>query len=295
MDAAMTGRPGLEMVEDIETSLLLEAVYRRYHYDFRSYAPATIIRRLAQARKHFGTATLSALQDTVLHDPAAFQQLLGFLTIQVSEMFRDPSYFRTLREDVLPHLKTYPSLKIWVAGCADGEELYSLAILFREEGLESRTIFYATDVNPEALKKAEAGIYELDRIPLFTENHQGSGGRCSLSDYYTAAYGAAVFDKTLRDRTVFSAHSLVSDAVFSEVHLVSCRNVLIYFDRELQDRAVGLFRDSLVFGGFLGLGAKETVRFSRHAGSFRDFSQAERIFRKATPDLAGKDTVRAAA
>jgi chemotaxis protein methyltransferase CheR len=295
MDAAMSVRLGLETVEEIETSLLLEAVYRRYHYDFRRYAPTTVIRRLAQAREHFGSATLSALQERVLHDPAAFQQLLGILTIQVSEMFRDPTYFRALREEVVPHLRTYPSLKVWVAGCADGEELYSLAILFREEGLESRTIFYATDVNPAALKKAEAGIYELDRITLFTENHRESGGRCSLSEYYTAAYGAAAFDKALRERTVFSAHSLVSDAVFAEVHLVSCRNVLIYFDRELQDRAVGLFRDSLVHGGFLGLGAKETVRFSRHADSFRDFSQAERIYRKGAERLAGKESVHAAA
>lgn len=291
----MKGRPGLETVEEIETSLLLEAVYRRYHYDFRSYAPTTVTRRLIQAREYFGTTTLSAMQAKVLHDPAAFQELLGFLTIQVSEMFRDPSYFRALREQVLPHLRTYPSLKVWVAGCADGEELYSLAIMFREERLEARTIFYATDVNPGGLKKAEAGIYELNRIPLFTENHRQSGGRCSLSDYYTAAYGAVAFDKTLRERTVFSAHSLVSDTVFSEVHLISCRNVLIYFDRELQDRAVGLFRDSLVHGGFLGLGAKETVRFSRHADSFRDFSQAERIYRKAVPGVGGKDTVHAAA
>jgi chemotaxis protein methyltransferase CheR len=295
MDAAMNARSKLETVEDIETSLLLEAVYRRYHYDFRSYAPTTVIRRLNQAREHFKAPTLSALQEKVLHDPAVFHELLGFLTIQVSEMFRDPAYFRTLREKVVPHLKTYPSLKVWVAGCADGEELYSLAILFREEGLEARTIFYATDVNPGALKKAEAAIYELDRIPLFTANHRQSGGRCSLSDYYTAAYGAAAFDKTLRERTLFSSHSLVSDAVFAEVHLVSCRNVLIYFDRGLQDRALGLFRDALVHGGFLGLGAKETVRFSRHAESFSDFSQPERIYRKALPGLAGKDMAHAAA
>jgi chemotaxis protein methyltransferase CheR len=295
MDAAMSGRSGLETVEEIETSLLLEAVYRRYHYDFRKYAPTTMIRRLAQARAHFAAPTLSALQEKVLHDPAAFQQLLGFLTIQVSEMFRDPAYFRALRQEVIPHLRTYPSLKVWVAGCADGEELHSLAILFREEGLEARTIFYATDVNPVALKRAEIGIYELDRILLFTENHRQSGGRCSLSEYYTAAYGAAVFDKTIREHTVFSAHSLVSDAVFAEVHLVSCRNVLIYFDRDLQDRAVCLFRDSLVHGGFLGLGAKETLRFSRHSAGFRDFSQAERIYRKITLGSAAKETAHAAA
>ena len=180
----------------------------------------------------------------------------------------------------MPHLKTYPSLKVWVAGCSAGEEVYSLAILFREEGLESRTIIYGTDIDPTALKKAEAGVYDLDRIALFTENHRRSGGRSSLSDYYTAAYGAAVFDKSLRQRVVFSDHSLVSDAVFAEVHLVSCRNVLIYFDRELQDRALGLFKDALTRKGFLGLGAKENLRFSRHAEAFTEFAQAERIYQK---------------
>lgn len=289
----MSSYAALETVGEIETALLLEAIHRRYHYDFRSYATTTLVRRLGQACEHFKCPTLSALQEKVLHDPASFQRLLGFLTIQVSEMFRDPSYFRRLREEVVPHLLTYPSLKVWVAGCADGEELYSLAILFREEGLESRTIFYATDVNPAAVKKAEAGIYDLDRIPLFTTNHQQSGGRSSLSDYYTAAYGAAAFDKSLRERVVFSQHSLVSDAVFAEVHLVSCRNVLIYFDRDLQNRALGLAYDSLVHGGFLGLGAKETVRFSRHAEHFRDFAPAERIYRKGGPSPSEKEAVRA--
>ena len=191
-----------------------------------------------------------------------------------------PTRVNALREQVVPHLRTYPSLKVWVAGCGDGEELYSLAILFREEGLEDRTLFYATEINSAALKKAEAGIYGLDRVALFTENHRKSGGRSSLSDYYTAAYGAAVFDKSLRARTVFSDHSLVSDQVFGEIHLISCRNVLIYFDRALQDRAIGLFQDSLVHGGFLGLGAKETLRFSSHAAGFADFVRQERIYRR---------------
>ena len=164
-------------------------------------------------------------------------------------MFRDPSYFRAIREKVVPHLRTYPSLKVWVAGCSSGEELYSFVILFREEGLEHRTLFYATDINPDALRKAEAGIYDLDRIQLFTENHRKSGGKSSLSDYYTAAYGRASFDKSLRKRVVFSDHSLVTDAVFAEMHLISCRNVLIYFDRALQDRAFGLFKDSLARKG----------------------------------------------
>lgn len=266
--------------EDIEIRLLLEALYLQYHYDFRAYSMASIKRRLRQAREHFQCASFSILQDRVLHDPAMLPRLLHYLTVQVSEVFRDPSYFRALREQVAPHLRTYPSLKVWVAGCSTGEELYSLAILFREEGLEQRTMFYATDINPDALRKAEAGVYEMDRIPLFTENHRRSGGKCSLSEYYTAAYGGAVFDKTLRARAVFSDHSLVTDAVFGEMHLISCRNVLIYFDQELQNRAVGLFRDSLVRKGFLGLGAKESLRFSRHSDAFADFVREERIYQK---------------
>jgi chemotaxis protein methyltransferase CheR len=195
-------------------------------------------------------------------------------------MFRDPAYFRAIREKVAPHLRTYPSLKVWIAGCSSGEELYSFIILFREEGLESRTLFYATDINQNALAKAEAGIYGLDRLQLFTENHRKAGGKSSLSDYYSAAYGGASFDKTLRQRVVFSDHSLVTDAVFAEMQLISCRNVLIYFDRGLQDRALGLFNDSLSRKGFLGLGAKESLRFSRHTNSFADFARDDKIYQK---------------
>jgi chemotaxis protein methyltransferase CheR len=269
--------------EDIEIGLLLEALYQRYHYDFRHYARASIKRRLLQARSHFNMSSVTALQERVLHDPEMLPRLLGFLTVQVSEMFRDPSYFRALREQVLPHLRTYPSLKVWIAGCSAGEELYSMAILFREEGLLDRTLFYATDINPEALKAAEAGIYPMDRLRKFTENHQKSGGKSSLSDYYTADYGRAVFDKSLRNNVVFSDHSLVTDAVFAEMQLISCRNVMIYFDRGLQDRAVGLFKDSLTRHGFLGVGSKESLRFSRHASAFSEFVPEEKIYRKREP------------
>jgi chemotaxis protein methyltransferase CheR len=269
-----------DKTDDIELRLLLEAIFSKYHYDFRGYSMASIKRRMNQAKEHFHCPSFSLLQDRVLHDSAILPELLSFLTVQVSELFRDPAYFLAIREQVVPHLRTYPSLKVWVAGCSAGEELYSLAILFREEGLEERTMFYGTDINPTALKRAEAGVYELDRIPLFTENHRRSGGKSSLSDYYTAAYGAAVFDKSLRRRAVFSDHSLVSDAVFAEMQFVSCRNVLIYFDLDVQDRAIGLFSDSLVRKGFLGLGAKESLRFSRHADSFTEFVQNERIFQK---------------
>ncbi len=280
MDATVIAPLLADKTEDIELRLFLEALFCKYHYDFRSYSMASVKRRAKLARDHFDCRTYSQLQHRLLHEPAIVPSLLAFLTVQVSEMFRDPSYFQMLREKVVPHLRTYPSLKVWIAGCSSGEELYSFAILFREEGLEERTIFYATDINGEALKKAEAGLYDLDRIQLFTENHRRSGGKSSLSDYYSAAYGAATFDKSLRRHVVFSDHSLVSDAVFAEMQVISCRNVLIYFDRDLQDRAIGLFKESLGRKGFLGLGAKESLRFSVHGDAFADFSREERIYQK---------------
>lgn len=267
-------------LDDVEIELLLEALYRRYHYDFRHYARASIKRRLIQARGRLGVRSFSALQERLLREPDMLAKLLNYLTVQVSEMFRDPSYYRALREKVVPHLRTYPSLKIWVAGCSNGEELYSLAILFREEGLENRTIFYATDINPKALKAAEAGVYPLDQIRTFTENHQKSGARTSLSDYYVADYDRAIFDSSLRANVVFSDHSLATDSVFAEMHLISCRNVMIYFDRGLQERAVGLFEESLVRRGFLGLGRKESLRFSEHAAGFSDFVREEKIYQR---------------
>ncbi|MET0437353.1 MAG: CheR family methyltransferase [Devosia sp.] len=280
MDAQVTEVP--DKVEDIEIRLLLEALFLRYHYDFRNYAMASIKRRLRQAREQLGFSTFSAMQESVLRDPDMLPQLLRFMTVQVSEMFRDPSYFRALRERVVPHLKTYPSLRVWVAGCSTGEELYSLVILFREEGLEDRTLFYATDINHDALETAQAGIYALDRIPLFTQNHRLSGGKSSLSDFYQAAYGRASLDKTLRKNVLFSDHSLVTDSVFAEMHLVSCRNVLIYFDKTLQDRALELFEQSLARRGFLGLGSKETLRFSSNASSFTDFVREEKIYQRSS-------------
>jgi chemotaxis protein methyltransferase CheR len=282
VDAQVNARGGAHAERDfeIELRLLLDAIYLKYHYDFRGYANASLKRRLTTAMGKFGCKTLSQLQDKVLHDAAMFPQLLDFLTVQVSEMFRDPSYFRSLRETVVPMLRTYPSLKIWVAGCSNGEEVYSLAILLREEGLLERTLIYATDINTAALQKAEAGVYEVDRLPGFTENHRKSGATTSLSDYYTAAYGHAVFDKTLRKNVVFSDHSLATDSVFAEMQLVSCRNVLIYFDRKLQDRAIGLFREALCRKGFLGIGSKESLRFSSHADAFDEVVREDKIYQK---------------
>lgn len=265
---------------EIELRLLIEAIYLKYHYDFREYAAASLRRRLKTALLRFHCDTLSQLQDQVLRDPENFSVLLDYLTVPVSEMFRDPSYYKSLREKVVPLLRTYPSLKVWVAGCSTGEEVYSLAVLFHEEGILSRTLIYATDINPQTLQKAEAGVYEIDRMMGFTENHRKSGARTSLSEYYTAAYDRAVFNKSLKQQIVFSDHSLATDSVFAEVQLISCRNVLIYFNRILQDRAVGLFRDALVRKGFLGIGAKESLRFSVHGGEFDEVVREDRIYQK---------------
>jgi chemotaxis protein methyltransferase CheR len=280
MDAEVDSLNSADREFEIEFGLIIEAIFRLYHYDFRGYAPASMRRRLRAAMVRFECRTLSQLQDRLMHDPALFRPLLDFLTVQVSEMFRDPGYFRALREQVIPLLRTYPSLKIWVAGCSSGEEAYSLAILLREEGLLDKTILYATDINPQTLQAADAGVYDLNRIAGFTHNHNKSGARSSLSDYYTAAYGRAVFDKSLKEHIVFSDHSLATDSVFAEVQLVSCRNVLIYFNRTLQDRALGLFRDALCRQGFLGIGAKESLRFSSEADQFMNFVPEERIYQK---------------
>ncbi|WP_017905824.1 CheR family methyltransferase [Pseudomonas asplenii] len=265
---------------DIEIRLLIEAIYLKYSYDFRDYSGASIKRRLVHALRQFDCVTVSALQERVLHDPTAFMQLLQFLTIPVSEMFRDPSHFLAIRQEVVPLLRTYPSIKIWVAGCSTGEEVYSMAILLREEGLLERTIIYATDINPSSLEKAKQGIFSLDNMRAYTRNYQLAGGLREFSEYYTAAYGYAIFDKTLRENVTFADHSLATDSVFSETQLISCRNVLIYFNKKLQDRAFGLFHESLCHRGFLVLGNKETLEFSSFGKQFETLVKQERIYRK---------------
>jgi chemotaxis protein methyltransferase CheR len=272
------GRPPSDA--DIELRLLVEAIYLKYSYDFRDYSGASLRRRVAHALTQFGLSTISALQESILHDPDAFARLLQVLTIPVSEMFRDPAYFLALRQHVVPVLRTYPSIKVWIAGCSTGEEVYSLAILLREEGLLERTILYATDINPSSLDKARQGIFAMDNMRSYTANYQKAGGQRAFSDYYTAAYDGALFDRSLCDNITFADHSLATDSVFSEVQLVSCRNVLIYFNRRLQNRAFGLFHESLCHRGFLGLGSKETVEFSDYAPYFEAEVRQERIFRK---------------
>ena len=267
---------------DIEIRLLMEAIYLKYSYDFRDYTGASQKRRVAYSLSQLGLPNVAALQDRVLHDPAVFAQLLQFLTIPVSEMFRDPPYFLALREQVVPVLHTYPSVKIWVAGCSTGEEAWSMAIMLREEGLLKRTQIYATDINPASIEKARQGIFPLEVVKGYTANYQRAGGSSAFSDYYTAAYGAAKFDPSLCADVIFADHSLATDSVFAETQLVSCRNVLIYFNRNLQDRALGLFHESLCHRGFLGLGSKESIDFSAYATRFDTLAKAERIFRKAS-------------
>ncbi len=276
MDAEVTPEPS----ETHELGSLLEALFERYHYDFRDYAAASLKRRVNAALTHFGDRSVSELRARVLGDKEAFTELLRFLTVQVSDLFRDPSYYRALREHVVPVLHTYPSLKIWVAGCATGEEAYSLAILLREEGLLERTQIYATDIHPESLRSAEAGVYALDRFARFSENYLLAGGRASLADYYAARYSSAVLERSLKKSILFADHSLATDSVFAEMQLVSCRNVLIYFERALQDRALGVLADSLCRRGFLGLGSKESLRFSGHANAFHDFVLEARIYQR---------------
>lgn len=270
-------------IAEIEQRLLLDGIFHRYQYDFRNYAQTSIKRSLDFAMEAFSCKTISQLQDRVLHDPTEFTVLLDYLTIQVSAFFRDPRYFLSLRREVIPFLRTYPFLKIWIAGCSTGEEVYSMAIMLYEEGLLERSLIYATDINSKALRTAEQGIYDSSRVQEFKNNYHKAGGKHDLSQYYTERYGSIVFNKDLKKNFVFADHSLATDSVFSEMHLVSCRNVLIYFNNDLQNRTIELFLHSLCHRGFLGLGSKESLRFLSQAGYFEDFVQKDRIYRKKLP------------
>ena len=270
----------LKEVVDVELELLIEGLYSVYRYDFRNYSRNSLKRRLASALPRFECETISHLQAKVLHDPALLSRLIDMLTVPTTEMFRDPEYFRSLRENIIPFLKTYPSLKIWIAGCSTGEEVYSIAILLKEEGLLDKTILYATDINVHALEKAKRGIYSADVLNKAGQNYRASGGTRSFADYATFDYGVAKMDQSLIKNVVFSDHSLATDEVFAEVQFVSCRNVLIYFDRDLQNRAIGLFKNSLVRGGFLGLGNRESMRFMNDAQRFKAVNEEHRLYQK---------------
>jgi len=267
---------------DIELQLLIEAVYLHYNHDFRDYTADSQKRRVLHAVREMGCASISALQARVMHDPAAFARLLQFLTIPVTEMFRDPLFYAALRTQVVPVLHTYASLKIWIAGCSTGQEVVSMAILLREAGLLERAMIYATDINPQALEMARRGVFPLEQMALYAENYVAAGGTRIFTDYYTAAHGGALFDQSLIENVIFADHSLATDSVFSETHLISCRNVMIYFNPRLQRRVFGLFHESLCHRGFLALGSKESIALSGYAGRFDPFVGRERIYRKAT-------------
>jgi chemotaxis protein methyltransferase CheR len=266
--------------ERIEVDLLLEAIFRRWGYDFRLYARSSVIRRIRQFLSDNGFSKVSEIIPLVLYDREFFSKLIRYFSIPVTEMFRDPFVYGAVRENIIPLLRTWPHFKVWHAGCATGEEVYSLAILLREEGVYNRATIYATDFNDEVLDKAREGIYDMQRIREATKNYHEAGGKASFADYYHAKYNLAAMDSSLKERIVFSAHNLASDSVFGEMHLVFCRNVLIYFGRELQNRVLGLFTESLVHGGFLCLGTKEDLQFTDAGSQYQVIDKAARIYRK---------------
>ncbi len=269
-----------DKLETIEIDLLLEAIFKRYGYDFRSYARASLERRIRLFQAKSGCATLAELIPRVLHDQEFFSRLARHFSIAVSELFRDPFVYQAVREKVIPLLKTWPHIKIWHAGCASGEEVYSLAILLLEEGLYERATIYATDFNDETLAQAREGIYEAGKMQEATKNYQQAGGKRSFSEYYHARYEAVVMDSSLKQRITFANHNLAMDEAFGEMHLVFCRNVLIYFNRELQNRALGLFSESLVHGGFLCLGSKEELKFTAANDFYEVVDGKARIYKK---------------
>ena len=266
-------------IERIETEILLEGIFRRWGYDFRHYAHASLKRRLMHRLGLSGLNHLSEMLPKLLHEEEFFNLLLKDLSVTVTEMFRDPHFYVALRSQVVPVLRTYPFIKVWHAGCATGEEVYSMAILLKEEGLYDRTQFYATDYNNQSLEIARQGIVSLDDIQAYTANYNAAGGKASFSDYYHAKYGSAKMNGALRENITFAHHNLVTDGAFGEMNLIVCRNVLIYFDNTLQNRVLSLFCDSLCHRGYLCLGTKETIDFSAIRDRFETIAGKDRIFR----------------
>ncbi len=267
-------------LERIEIELLLEGIFRHYGFDFRSYAYASIRRRLWKRIESEGLANVSQLQERVLHDPMMMEQLLLDLSINVTAMFRDPNFYVAFRQNVIPLLRTYPFIRIWHAGCSTGEEVYSMAILLTEEGLYERARIYATDINEVVLQQAKSAIFPLTRMQEYTENYIRAGGTRSFSEYYIAKYDGALFNQDLLRNVVFSQHNLVTDRSFAEFNVILCRNVLIYFDKTLQERVHGLFYDSMAMFGVLALGGKESLKFSKYEECYEALSPEQKIYRK---------------
>ncbi len=273
-------QPVEESVETLELELLLEAVYRRYGYDFRQYARTSIRRRVAKLIKEERLTTISGLQDRVLHDPSAWDRFLQGISVHVSAMFRDPHFFLAFRRQAIPVLRTYPFIRIWQAGCSLGEEAYSLAILLEEEGLYDRSLIYATDINEATLRQAREGIYPAELMQKYTQNYLLAGGQRAFSEYYTARYEFAMMRPSLQRNIVFSQHNLVSDGAFNEFNVILCRNVMIYFNRELQERTHALMYGSLAMFGILGLGAKESIRFLPQEERYERLESGEKLYRR---------------
>lgn len=266
-------------IEDIEIQLLLDGIFEKYGLDFRDYSRAHIKRRVKHRIEIDGFNSISELQGKILRDREFFENFLLDFSINVTEMYRDPSFYKAIRKEVIPILRTYPFIKIWHAGCSSGEEVYSMAILLKEEGLYEKTQIYATDFNNDILRQAKRGIYRLESVKLFTKNYQQSGGKNNLSNYYIADNENVIVDSLLKERIVFSEHNLVIDGVFGEMNLIICRNVLIYFEKDLQNKVFKLFRNSLVPGGILGLGSRESLIGVDIKDNFEPLVERERIYR----------------
>ncbi|MGA1874782.1 MAG: CheR family methyltransferase [bacterium] len=267
-------------IENRELDLLLETIYQHYGYDFRHYSKASMKRRVKQFLSKSDCSDIMEMTSKVVSDKSFFALLVQDLSITVTEMFRDPGFYRALRQYVVPYLKTYPFIKVWHAGCATGEEVYSMAILLKEEGFYDRAIMYATDFNDAALQKAKEGIYPLEYIQSYTTNYQKAGGTGSFSEYYYARYDSVIMNKSLKKNITFANHNLVTDSAFGEMHLILCRNVLIYFDKTLQNQVLNLFKESLIHYGFLCLGVKEGLQFSDVVHNFKVIEGRQRIYRK---------------
>ncbi|HEY7511565.1 MAG TPA: CheR family methyltransferase [Vicinamibacteria bacterium] len=269
-----------DRLQELEIRLLLQGVYERYGYDFRDYAAPSRRRRIRQCLRDENLPTISALQARVLHDPAALERLVSAFSVSVTSLFRHPRFYRAFRERAVPMLRTYPVVRLWHAGCATGEEVYSMAILLHEEGLLERSRIYATDMNAAALRQAGTGTVAAGTLREGAASYALAGGRARLSDYYAARGGRATFDPALRRNVVFAEHNLVTDRSFNEFNVVICRNVLIYFNRPLQERVHSLLYQSLGRRGFLGLGDRETIRFTPFEDRYEVMDWDDRLYRK---------------
>ncbi len=269
-----------EPLEDIELDLLLEGIFRQHGFDFRNYARSSLKRRVRNFIRDEKIGSVSLLQDRILHDPACFGRFVYSLSVNVSAMFRDPNFYIAFRNEVVPLLRTYPFIRIWLAGVSMGEEVYSLAILLQEEGIYDRCRLYATDINDAVLKKAKEGIYPIELMRTYTSNYIKAGGKKSFSEYYTSAYESAVMQSSLRDNAVFAQHNLASDASFNEFHVILCRNVMIYFNNQLQAHVYNLLHESLVIFGVIGLGTKETMKGSPHEYAYEEIDNTARLYRR---------------